>query len=206
MIVGVELELINVLPEDQSIVEATRAIETCCASSRLIRLLQSHQVSDFLEPDASSSILWLGSCHALVVHVKWRLTRVLKSGVGSDMEGLWSLIVLHRHLLSEGRCIVKSVFDEIQRILLRWSVNLAELPVLESSRDLGSLSNTNVKGLILATGLRSALFIDILSFGVELLSIAGVSRSKELLFGHIISNLENLDLIGSGLGDRHHVS
>ena len=67
MIVGVELELINVLPEDQSIVEATRAIETCSASSRLIRLLQSHQVSDFLEPDASSSILWLGSCHALVV-------------------------------------------------------------------------------------------------------------------------------------------
>ena len=205
MIVGVELELINVLPEDQSIVEATRAIETCSASSRLIRLLQSHQVSDFLEPDASS-ILRLGSCHALVVHVKRRLTRVLKSGVGSDMEGLWSLIVLHRHLLSEGRCIVKSVFDEIQRILLRWSVNLAEFPVLESSGDLGSLSNTNVKGLILATGLRSALFIDILSFGVELLSIAGVSRRKELLFGDIISNLENLDLIGSGLGDRHHVS
>ena len=205
MIVGVELELINVLPEDQSIVEATRAIETCSASSWLIRLLQSHQVSDFLEPDASS-ILRLGSCHALVGHVKRRLTRVLKSGVGSDMEGLWSLIVLHRHLLSEGRCIVKSVFDEIQRILLRWSVNLAEFPVLESSGDLGSLSNTNVKGLILATGLRSALFIDILSFGVELLSIAGVSRSKELLFGDIIGYLENLDLIGSGLGDRHHVS
>lgn len=205
MIVGVELELINVLPEDQSIVEATRAIETCSASSRLIRLLQSHQVSDFLEPDASS-ILRLGSCHALVGQVKRRLTRVLKSGVGSDMEGLWSLIVLHRHLLSEGRCIVKSVFDEIQRILLRWSVNLAELSVLESSGDLGSLSNTNVKGLILATGLRSALFINILSFGVELLSSAGVSRSKELLFGHIISHRENLDLIGSGLGDRHHVS